>query len=348
MQKRSGRKSRPLRIAGQPVERGEVYEINLKVSEFYTATAATIPVTVIAGRRSGPVLFVTAAVHGDELNGTEIIRQLICRVAPADIRGTLVLMPVVNRFGFLHHTRYLPDRRDLNRNFPGRTDGNMAQRVAWEVFDQVIRHCNYGIDLHTATADRTNLPHVRGDMSHREVRRLARAFGVEIIINSEGSDGSLRRAAVAAGVPTILFEAGERQKFQEPMIRRGVEGIRNVLVELGMLQGTKVAPSFRIIVKNSEWVRAEKGGILIMYKKVGELVYSGEEIALNTNPFGREFGTIRSPVTGLVIGATTLPLVNPGIPVAHVVKLRKTLPVVERAVRRKALVRAEEKPVMFS
>ncbi|MBI2059003.1 MAG: succinylglutamate desuccinylase/aspartoacylase family protein [Nitrospirae bacterium] len=343
MLRRLRKEKKPLRIAGTTIQPGETYEINLKVSEFYTATAATIPVTVIAGESSGPTLFVTAAVHGDELNGVEMVRQMICRTRPADLRGTLVLIPVVNRFGFLNQTRYLPDRRDLNRYFPGNPSGHMADRIAHRIFNDIIRHCDCGIDLHTAATDRTNLPHVRGDLHAPWVRRLAKAFGEEIIIDAGGSEGSIRRAAVAAGVPTLLYEAGESQKFQDGLIRQGVEGIRNVMIELGMITGTKVTPAFRIIVKKSEWIRAEKGGILILYKKPGDLVYEGEEMALNTNPFGREFGTIRSPLTGLVIGATTLPLVNPGAPVCHVAKLDRTLPLVERAVRRKHLVAHEER-----
>lgn len=347
MLRRSRKEKKPLRIAGTTVHPGETYEINLKVSEFYTATSATIPVTVISGSAGGPVLFVTAAVHGDELNGVEVVRQLICRVRPADLHGTLVLMPVVNRFGFLNQSRYLPDRRDLNRVFPGDRGGHMAGRIAHRIFSEVIRPCDYGIDIHTAAVDRTNLPHVRGDMANRDVRRMAKAFGEEILIHARGSDGSLRRAAVAAGIPTILYEAGESQKFQDRLIRHGVEGVRNVMVELGMTDGSKTTPAFRIIVKRSEWIRAERGGILILYKKPGDLVYAGDDLALNTNPFGREFGTIKSPLTGLVIGATTLPLVNPGAPICHVAKLEKTLPVVERAVRRKHLVKMDERVPVF-
>jgi predicted deacylase len=320
----------PLILGGKTVRRGAVEQILLKVSEYYTATPVNVPVTVIRGTRRGPVVFLTAAIHGDELNGVEIVRRIMTGVVPEQLRGTLICAPVVNRMGFLNHTRYLPGRRDLNRCFPGRPDGSTAARIAHALFSEIVLRSKHGIDLHTASLGRTNLPHVRADMSQSGVRRIARAFGTEIIVDTPGVRRSLRAAATRAGVPTIIFEAGETFRFQRNMVTRGVSGVRNVLVTLRMLEGTRKQPRFRVVVKRSEWVRSTRGGIGDILVRPGEIVYEGDRIASITNPLGREVSLVRAPLTGLVIGITTVPMVNPGDPICHVAKLEKTLPTVER------------------
>lgn len=319
-----------LRVGGRLVRRGAVEQIFLKVGEYYTATPVNVPITVVRGRARGPVLFLTAAVHGDELNGVEIVRRVMTSMSPGDLRGTLICAPVVNRFGFLTHTRYLPDHRDLNRSFPGSPEGHAAARTAHILFQEIVTPSQFGVDLHTAGARRTNLPHVRADMSHRKVRRLARAFGSEIIIDTPGLPHTLRAAATRAGVPTIIFEAGETFRFQRAMVARGVAGIRNVLVALGMIEPPAREPRFQVIVKVAEWIRSTRGGIAEIMVRPGELVYEGQEIARITNPFGREVSAVRSRLTGLVIGTSTVPMVNPGDSICHVAKLEKTLRTVER------------------
>lgn len=319
-----------LRIGGRDIRRGTVEQIFLKVSEYYTATPVNVPVIVIRGSVRGPTVFLTAAIHGDELNGVEIVRQVMTGFTPQQLRGTLICVPVVNRVGFLTHTRYLPGRRDLNRYFPGDPLGNAAARYAHTLFTELVARARYGVDLHTASVGRTNLPHVRADMSCKGVRRTARAFGTEIIIDSPGPPRTLRAAATAAGVPTIIFEAGETFRFQRNMVARGVAGVRNVLAALGMTDGPVKEPRFRVIVKVSEWVRSLKGGIADIVVRPGEIIYAGEEIASITNPFGREVSSVRSPLTGLIIGITTMPMVNPGDAICHVAKLEKTLATVEK------------------
>jgi len=310
-----------LEIGGVKINPGETREINLKVSEFFTATPALVPISVFRGREDGPVIVVTAAVHGDELNGVGIVRKLIYEMNHERLKGTLVCVPILNRFGFLTQSRYLPDRRDLNRFFPGRPDGVMAERICYIIFNEIIKKCNYGIDLHTAAADRTNTPHLRADMDNPEVARLARAFGEEIILHHRGTAGSLRRAAVEAGIPFILFEAGEPQKFERDMIQRGYEGVLNVLAELGMIEREVKKPQYQIVIKDTEWIRAEVGGMLDMRTHPGEILYEGEDIAIITNPFGRELYTQKAPFTGLVLSVTTMPLVSPGIPLCNLAKL---------------------------
>ncbi|MGH9797873.1 MAG: succinylglutamate desuccinylase/aspartoacylase family protein [Candidatus Polarisedimenticolia bacterium] len=319
-----------LRIGDRAIRKGTVEQIFLKVSEYYTATPVNVPVTVIRGRERGPSVFLTAAIHGDELNGVEVVRRVMTGITPDQLRGTLICVPVANRFGFLTHARYLPDRRDLNRNFPGNPEGHAAARTAHILFSEIVLKAQYGVDLHTASVRRTNLPHVRADMSIREVRRLARAFGTEILVDYPGPPNTLRAAATRAGVPTIIFEAGETFRFQRNMVARGVAGVRNILADLRMLDQPRKDARFQVIIKVSEWIRSTRGGIADVLVRPGEIVYQGSEIARITNPFGREVSSVRSPLTGLILGTTTVPMVNPGDAICHVAKLEKTLATVER------------------
>ncbi|MBW3581809.1 MAG: succinylglutamate desuccinylase/aspartoacylase family protein [Euryarchaeota archaeon] len=319
------RKRSPIRIGGRTIPPGTKSEIHLKVSEHYTAQKVDIPVTVIRGRRAGPRLFLTAAVHGDEVNGVQIIREVIDQIEAETIRGTIIAAPVVNRFGFVSHSRYMPDRRDLNRVFPGDPKGNTSQRYAHNVFKHIINPCDYGIDLHTAGYQRHNLPQVRGDMSNDEVRRLAKAFGAEVILDKRGAKGTLRQVATDHGVPTIIYEAGETFRFQRDVISQGVTGILNVMRELNMLAGEPVRPRYQVITKTSAWVRTDHGGLMETFVQAGSVVHKGELIGIITNPFGQERGQILAPFTGIVVGVTLLPMVNPGAPICHMVKLKKTL-----------------------
>jgi len=317
-------------IGGRKIKPGETQEILLKISEFYTSNPVNIPLTVIRGHEPGPSVFLTAAIHGDELNGVEIVRSVIQELDHNKINGTLLCLPVVNRFGFLTHSRYLPDRRDLNRHFPGEPRGSSADRIAAIIFMQVVANADYGMDFHTAAVGRTNLPHLRADLSRREVRRLARAFGTEVIVDKPGSPQSLRAASVAAGVPAILYEGGETFRFQRRNIRKGIAGSYNVLAALGMLPIPPKEPKLQVIVKKTEWVRAERGGILDLIAQPGELVYEHEELAVIENPFGREVSTVVAPFTGLVLGTTTRPMVSPGDAICHLAKLDRTLATVEK------------------
>ncbi|MGQ9583662.1 MAG: succinylglutamate desuccinylase/aspartoacylase family protein, partial [Thermoplasmatota archaeon] len=324
---------------------GETRHVRLPVSESYVSTPVEIPLTIINGLQEGPVMLVTAASHGDECNGTAIVRELIYGVDHSSLRGVLVCAPVLNLPGFLRNERDLPDGRDLNRNFPGKPDGNSAQRIAHMIFTMIVRRCAYGIDIHTAGRGRSNILQVRGDMSNPEVRRIARAFGTEIVIDEPGLEGTLRRAATEAGVPTITAEVGESQRFERPLVRAGLRGVMNVLYELGMLKGQPAPPLFQVIVKKTEWVRADRGGILEMYTKPRALLGEGEEICAITNPFGKEVSVIRAPFTGMVVGITNYPMVSPGFPICHLVKLDKTLSTVESALRRERAMRRGERAV---
>lgn len=328
-----------LEIAGTVVRPGETIPIHLPISELYTSTPVEIPITAIRGEQDGPVVFVTAAVHGDEINGIEIVRRLIYDVDHERMSGALICVPVVNVLGFLSHSRYLPDRRDLNRHFPGDPRGHTSSRIASIFFKEVVRHCDYGIDLHTAPAGRDNIAHVRADVEVPEVRRIARAFGTSILVHTKGQPGTLRRAATEAGIPTLTFEAGEPARFNRGVTTEGFRGVLNVLIALAMMKGEIRKPSYRVIVKETLWIRAERGGILDLRVRPGQLIYEGDIISVNMNPFGAEVNTIRSPVTGMVIGTTSSPIVNPGMPICHIVRLRKSLATVERALDRRRQAR---------
>jgi predicted deacylase len=324
-------------IAGMKVPAGRRKDLKVRISEFYTATPVFIPVTVAHGARAGPVLYVTAAVHGNEINGVEMVRQVRGLVDPAKLRGTLILVMIANPIAFLTMTRDLPDGRDLNRFFPGRDRGSMASNIADAIFTKVVRLADYGIDLHTAATGRTNLPHVRADLKSPVLRRLSSAFGCEVVFDMPGEEGMLRRAATQAGVPTIVYEAGEPLKFQKSLIRRGVDGICNVLADLRMYPFERVSPAFQIVVDDHRWIRAQRGGILNLHVKPGDIIEKGNVIAVNTKPFGTETRRIIAPHTGLVVGCTTVPMVIPGSAVCHLVSLGSRTGVVRRLLERRAL-----------
>ncbi|QDU72122.1 succinylglutamate desuccinylase/aspartoacylase family protein [Mucisphaera calidilacus] len=304
-------------LGGQRIPRGTTRDIRLKVSERYTGDAITLPIRVIRGRKPGPTLFVSAAVHGEELNGVGVIHQLMFDTPLPLNAGTLILIPVVNIFGFENQSRYMPDRRDLNRSFPGKPNGSLASRIAHQVFQEIITKSDYGIDLHTAAGSRTNFPNVRGDLNVTKVRRFARAFGCELMVHGRGPEGSLRREAVKAGCAVITIEAGEPLKIEPRVLEAGVRGVRNCLIHLDMMTGKPVDPPYQVRIDRSTWIRAEVGGILRFHVAPGEVVETGQAIATNVSVYGEAQNILHAPAAGIVLGMTTLPTVKPGEPVCH-------------------------------
>ncbi|MEW5760097.1 MAG: succinylglutamate desuccinylase/aspartoacylase family protein [Candidatus Thermoplasmatota archaeon] len=323
-----------IKIGDDTISPGETKHIKLKVSETFLSTPIQIPISVIYGEAEGPRLFVCAASHGDEMNGVGIIRELIYDVDHSKLNGLLVCIPVLNIPGFTLRLRYLPDGRDLNRNFPGKPEGNYAQRIANAIFTEVLQQCDYGIDIHTAGVGRSNMMQTRADMLNKEVAKIAKAYGTEIILDDVGANGTLRRTATEAGIPTISVEAGEPYKFERKYVRAGLQGVMNVLYQLNMLDGKKLEAPFQVVVKKTEWVRADRGGIIEMKTKPRKLEYEGDELCTVTNPFGKEVDVVRAPFTGMVVGVTTLPLVAPGSPICHMVKLDDSLKLVESCLKK--------------
>ncbi len=298
---------------------GHRKRLRLETGKSFSGANITLPLMVWRAAEPGPTVAITAAVHGDEINGTGAIRRLI-QAPPFTLKnGTLILVPVVNIMGFERHSRYMPDRRDLNRCFPGNSHGSLSARLARVIFDQVISRCDCLIDLHTAAVRRTNFPNVRTDCDNEQCTRLARAFGCEVIVNSTGPDGSLRREAVKQGCPTIVLEAGEVWKVEPAVQELTLRGISNVLAELGMTDRTETeGPPHQIIVRETRWIRSETGGFLQFHVAPGDTVSVDQPLATSTSLLGSENEIIRSPMQGIVMGMTTMPAVGPGDPVAHI------------------------------
>jgi predicted deacylase len=311
--------SNVLTIANVDIRPGEKCQIDMPVAKLYTDTELSIPVHVQRARRRGPTVFVSAAVHGDELNGIEIIRRLI-ESNLSLIRGTLILVPMVNVYGVLNQSRYLPDRRDLNRSFPGSPKGSLAARLANNFMKNVVTHCDYGIDLHTGAIHRSNLPQIRADLSDDETLRLAKSFGVPVLLNSVLRDGSLRESAIENDTRVLLYEAGEALRFDELSIHAGVQGVQNVLMSLGLLKKRrsrkqKIEP---FVANKSEWIRATGSGFVQEFAKLGEQVEKGQTLAEIHSPLGRLIQKVTSTRSGIVIGKQNIPLVQEGEAMYHI------------------------------
>jgi len=307
----------PLLICNQEIPRGATRELEIALPPLYNLPAA-IPVRVIRGRSKGPVLFVSAAIHGDELNGIEIIRRLGNLSLLKKLRGTLILVPVVNVYGLNTLSRYLPDRRDLNRSFPGSTKGSLAARIAKLFFDEIVAKCDYGIDLHTGALHRSNLPQIRTNTKNEETLMLAKAFEAPVILHSELRDGSLRAEAQEHGVPILLYEAGEALRFDETAIKIGVKGIVNVLRALQMLpEASKKRHRNPLLFQTSSWLRAPQSGMLRTLRALGDAVKEGETIAFIDEPMGGSY-ELQAAFDGIIIGKSQIPLVQEGDAVFHI------------------------------
>lgn len=320
---------------GTAVPLGSGLDLNLTVGESYSGMDVRIPIHIRRGQEPGPTVFITAALHGDEINGTGTIRELIQDESLVIRRGALLLAPVLNLLGFDRHSRYLPDRRDLNRSFPGSSQGSLASRMARTIFDEIISRCDFGIDLHTASVRRTNYPNVRADLESPEVVRIAEAFGCELLLDGKGPRGSLRREATRAGCPTIVFEGGEVSKVEPRIVESAIRGVKNVLSHLEMTDDAPASPDYQLKIVKTKWVRADRGGFLQFHVKPGEIIEEGQPIATNTTLLGREQRVLHSPFAGVVIGMTTLPATSPGEPICHIGQLPPDLTAVEFARLRK-------------
>ncbi len=324
----------PYPFGDEMVEAGTRHTTSLKFGSDPLGQSSDIPVLILHGANPGPTLSVIAALHGDELNGTGIIHHLIFGddhlpdtlddlIDPAELSGTLILVPVVNVEGMMMGTRGTADNRDINRLFPGSEVGNRSRRLAFTLMEKVVKPADYLIDLHTAPSTRMNVPQIRADLDNPECKKIARAFGTKVIMNSKGPKGSVRRTATDAGTPTILLESGTSHRFENSAVEGGVRGILNVLAHLGMVEREVIRPAWRILVRKFRWVRAQTGGILHTLVNGGAVVTRGETIAYITDPFGARVDDVTSPVNGYVVGLATTPLVREGDPIANIVFVRE-------------------------
>jgi predicted deacylase len=316
--------NRVITISKTEVPPGTHAMIDLPISPLYTRTPINMPIHVVNGAKPGPCLFITSAIHGDELNGVEIIRRLLKLKLINHLSGTLIAIPIVNIFGFIYRSRYLPDRRDLNRSFPGSKTGSMAARIADLLLEEVVSKCTHGIDLHTGAVHRSNWPQVRANLNDPHTCKLANAFGTPVLINGLHLPGSLRGTAVERGIPTLLYEAGEALRLDEFAIHVGVRGVLNVMRELKMLKPkdkpeTSTKP---VVAEASQWIRANEAGLFLDPMPLGEKVKAGDTLCVIANPITGDETLIQSPVSGIIIGVNHLPLVNEGEALFHVVTFK--------------------------
>lgn len=308
-------------IGETDVAPGTRAHVELPVSRLFTGAEVAMPVTVLHGADDGVTMWINAAIHGDEINGVEIVNRVLSELDPKQMRGTLLAVPVVNVHGFISGDRYLPDRRDLNRSFPGSSKGSLASRMAKLLMTEVVSHCSVGIDLHTASDNRTNLPQIRGNLDDSDTRTLAEVFGTPLIINSKNRAGTLRQAAVKKGKSVLLYEAGEALRFNRLSIDTGVAGIRRVLRHLDVADWDGPEPGPVAESRSSAWVRASQSGVARIDVEIGETVTNGQQIGTIIDAFGKRLGTIKAKRSGLVIGRTLYPLVNQGDALVHVASL---------------------------
>ncbi|MFT6659630.1 succinylglutamate desuccinylase/aspartoacylase family protein [Maritalea sp.] len=310
-------------IGGHSIAAGVRKTIDLPISVLSDHTPATMPVHVVHGRLAGPTMFVSAAIHGDEVIGVEIVRRLLRFPSLDRLKGTLLAVPIVNSFGFLNQSRYLPDRRDLNRSFPGSASGSLAARLAHIFMTEIVSRSDVGIDLHSAAIHRSNLPQIRVSPSNKDVMALAEAFGAPVILTAKDREGSLRQAAQQVGLDILLYEAGEGLRFDEFATRAGVSGILRVMHKLGMVPAKGVSKSKiqSMLASASYWQRAPAGGLFRAFKTTGELVQKGDLLGAISDPFGEIETEITAPYGGIIIGRSVLPFTNEGDGLFHIAKV---------------------------
>jgi len=307
-----------LEIRGKSVPPGQAQKITFALVRTFAGAFLDTPLLVVRGAQPGPTLCVVAGIHGDELNGVEIAYRVFYDVKPETLSGTLIIVPMANAAGFRSGSRYLPDRRDLNRCFPGSQTGSLGSLVAHILFETVIRQSDVLIDLHTGSASRTNLPQIRTDVDNPAALDLAESFGIGVVLHGLGPKGSLRRAALDIGIPAVIYEAGEPLRFQENEIAAGANGVRNVMRNLGMItRAEKLEPRAQLYRK-TRWVRAAShGGIFLTSRVPGENVSKGELLGVITDPISDEREEILSPADGKIIGMAVPQIVLPGYGLFH-------------------------------
>jgi predicted deacylase len=308
-------------VNGVRIEPGTRRRILIPIARLPTQTELSLPVEALNGVSGGPRLWLSATIHGDELNGLEIINRVLQRVDASELAGSLLAVPIVNVFGFIHQDRYLPDRRDLNRSFPGSKSGSLAAQTAHLFMREIVAQSTHGVDLHTGSHHRVNLPQVRGDLDDPETRRCALAFGAPMLIHGKAPPKSLRHSVVRRGIPILLYEAGQPQRFDEEAIAAGVDGILRLMTALGMRDGTDDPPAPAMVeARRRSWIRARRSGILRLDIELGDAVGKGQVLGTIEEVLGSASMPVTSRYDGIVIGHTSNPLVHRGDAIAHVAR----------------------------
>lgn len=300
---------------------GESKRIELPISKLLTQNLISIPVHVVYGEKPGPTLCLSSTLHGDEICGVEIIRQVLPEIHPAGLHGILIYVPIVNVFGFMNNSRYLPDRRDLNRCFPGSDRGSMASRLAYLYTEEIIKKCTYAIDFHTASAGKINYPQVRANLDDPKTLAFAKSFQAPVMIHAKNITGSLRETATKNNCQMIVFEGGEVNRFNPYAVEVGVDGTFHVLKSLKMIQTTKEIQTRRTEkFVSAKWVRASKSGLFQFLEKLGSRVKRGERIGVISNIFGDVISHVTAPNDGMIIGMSTNPKVYQGDAIIHLAR----------------------------
>lgn len=322
--------NKPISISGTIINPGEKKTVLLNAPTIYTQTKVDIPAHVFHGKKLGPKLFVIGAIHGDELNSIEIIRRLHYKIILKKMQGTLITIPIANIYGLILQSRYLPDRRDLNRSFPGSKKGSLAARLARVIIDEVVSQCHYGIDLHTGSVGKINMPQLRVNLDTPGADELARVFDTPVILDAKLRDGSLREAASELGIPLLVYEGGEALRYNELCIRAGVRGVMNVLNYLKIIPSIKkhIRQYRSVISKTSRWVRSPASGLLQprgdLLTTLTKPVKKGEILAHIHDPFLiKKSIPVVVPFDGIVIGQALKPLVNEGEGLFHIASVKK-------------------------
>jgi predicted deacylase len=310
--------ARPLHLLGVDIEPGTSQRLAWSATQLFEGVPVSTPVLVVNGAVPGPTLCLTAAVHGDELNGIEMVRRVFHDIDPAKLAGALIGVPIVNVQGFRRGSRYLPDRRDLNRYFPGNPNGSAGARIAYSLFNDIIVHCDALVDLHTGSFERANLPQLRADLRDPDVVTLTHGFGAMVVLHSKPTVGTLRYAATMAGIPTLVVEAGGPSELEPAEVAHGVKGIETLLTTLGMTRRSRLWGDPEPVYYRSTWVRANNGGILLSDVSLGSTVRKGDLLGSITDPMSNARTELRSPYSGRVIGLARNQVVMPGFAAFHV------------------------------
>lgn len=309
-----------MKILNETILPGETKTINLTIAKLHTMTDLQIPVIVTRSKTDGPTVLLSAGLHGDEINGTEIVRQLIVQKINQPKCGTIICIPIVNIFGFVNQTREFPDGRDLNRVFPGSKEGSLASRFAYYILKEIIPHVNYAIDFHAGGASRFNAPQIRIVPNNVGLKKLADVFGAPFTVYSNNISGSFRNSCDAMGVEMLLFEGGKTIDINSEITTEGVEGAKRFLKHLNMLPAKhKTSEGHKsVIVEKSDWIRAPFSGLFHGKVKIGEKITKNQVIAVITDPYGEIEKKLKSPFTGYLINVNDAPIVFEGDAVFHV------------------------------
>lgn len=310
--------AKPLKILGAEVSPGTSQRLSWSATELFEGVPVSTPVLVANGVLPGPTVCLTAAVHGDELNGIEMVRRIFHDIEPKKLAGALIGVPIVNVQGFRRGSRYLPDRRDLNRYFPGNPNGSAAARIAHALFTDIISNCDALVDLHTGSFERANLPQLRADLRNPDVVTLTHGFGAMVVLHSASTVGTLRYAATRAGIPAVTVEAGGPSQLELAEVKHGVKGVETLLTTLGMTRRTRLWGNPEPVYYESSWVRADNGGILLSDVSLGSSVRKGDLLGSITDPMSNARTEVRSPYSGRIIGMARNQVVMPGFAAFHV------------------------------